>query len=118
MDNASWQVAATYVLTGERASSRSVTPLHPLNLKQRTWGAVEVGARYGALSVDKSAFPLFADPLTSASGARSWTLGVNWYANRNVKIVLNYEQTDFQTVEGGIKRKQERAVLERFQLAF
>ena len=80
--------------------------------------AVELAARYGRLSVDKSAFPIFADPLTSASAARSWTLGVNWYANRNVKIVLNYEQTDFQTAEGGVKRKQERALLERFQLAF
>ena len=118
MDNASWQAGATYVLTGEKASYRAVAPLHPLAIKQRAWGAVEVGARYAHLSVDKSAFPLFADPLESASGARSWTLGVNWYANRNIKIVLNYEQTDFQAVAGGTKRKQERALLERFQLAF
>jgi phosphate-selective porin OprO/OprP len=118
IDNAAWQVAATYVLTGERASYRSVTPAHAFDVKQQTWGAFEIGARYGRLNIDKSAFPIFADPLTSASAARSWTLGVNWYANKNVKIVLNYEQTDFHTVEGGVKRKQERAILQRLQLAF
>ncbi|MBI2819733.1 MAG: porin [Acidobacteria bacterium] len=118
MDNAAWQVAVTYVLTGEEASYRSVTPAHPFDAKQRTWGAVEVGARYGQLSIDKSAFPIFADPLSSASAAKSWTLGLNWYINKNAKIVLNYEQTDFQTVEGGVKRKQERALMERLQLAF
>ena len=118
MDNAAWQAAVTYVLTGERASYRSVTPVRELNLRQGAWGAFEIGARYGRLSVDKSAFPIFADPLSAASGARSWTLGANWYVNKNVKIVLNYEQTDFQTVEGGMKRKQERAILERLQLAF
>jgi phosphate-selective porin OprO/OprP len=118
INNAAWQVALTYVLTGENASTRSVTPARSLDLRQRTWGAFEIGTRYGRLTVDKSAFPFYADPLTAASAARAWTVGLNWYANKNVKVVLNYEQTDFQTVEGGVKRKQERAILERFQLAF
>ncbi|MBI4460834.1 MAG: porin [Acidobacteria bacterium] len=118
MDNAAWQVALTYVLTGESASYRGVNPAHPFGWKQRNWGALEVVARYGQLNVDHSAFPLFADPLSSAAGARSWTLGTNWYINRFVKVLLNYEQTDFQAVTGGPKRKQERALLERFQVNF
>jgi phosphate-selective porin OprO/OprP len=118
LDNSAWQVAATYVLTGEKASYRAVAPLHAFNPRQRAWGAIEIAARYHRLNVDKSAFPLFADPASSPSGAQAWTLGINWYANRNVKIVLNYEQTNFDTVAGGVQRKQEHALLERLQLAF
>jgi phosphate-selective porin OprO/OprP len=117
-DNAAWQVGATYVLTGEKASYRSVTPAKELNFKNGTWGAFELGTRYAQLSIDKSLFPIFADPVASAAGAKSWTLGINWYANKNVKFVLNYEQTRFQSAAGAPKRKQEHAVLERFQLSF
>lgn len=118
MNNSAWQIAATYVLTGEKASYRGVTPLNDLNIRNGIWGAFEIGARYGQLSVDRSAFPLFADPLRAATGAKSWTAGLNWYANRNVKFILNFERTNFQSVPGAPKRKQENAVLERFQLAF
>jgi phosphate-selective porin OprO and OprP len=118
MDNSAWQVAATYVLTGEPASYRSVTPREAFDLKQHHWGALELAARYGRLSVDKSAFPFFADPASQAAGARSWTVGANWYVNKNVKLVLNYEQTNFDQASQGLERKQERAILERLQLAF
>lgn len=117
-DNTAWQLGATYVLTGEKASYRSVTPAKEFNLKNGTWGAFELGARYAQLAIDKSVFPLFADPVASAAGAKSWTLGINWYANKNVKFVVNYEQTRFQSAAGAPRRKRENAVLERFQLTF
>jgi phosphate-selective porin OprO and OprP len=118
IDNSAWQVAATYVLTGEPASYRSVTPREAFDLKQHHWGALELAVRYGRLRVDRSAFPFFADPTGQAAGVRSWTVGANWYVNKNVKLVLNYEQTNFDQAFQGIERKQERAILERLQLAF
>jgi len=118
LDNSAWQVAASYVLTGEDASYRSVSPAQPFDLAQGTWGAFEVAARYGALHVDKDAFPFFADPTKSARVAQAWGVGFNWYLNRNVKFQLNYEQTDF--TGGGVKgeRPKERVILSRFQIAF
>lgn len=118
LGNDAWQVAVSYVLTGENASSRSVAPAKSFDLTKRTWGAFEVAARYGELSVDRDAFPVFADPTRAARTAESWGLGLNWYWNRNVKFQLNYEQTDF--TGGGVQgeRPKERALLSRIQLTF
>ncbi len=45
-------------------------------------------------------------------------MGVNWYWNRNAKLVFNYEQANFDggTVSGD--RETENAFLSRLQLAF
>ncbi len=48
--------------------------------------------------VDDKAFPLFANPASAASVADSVGLGLNWYLNRNLKVMLDYERTEF---EGG-----------------
>jgi phosphate-selective porin OprO/OprP len=117
LQNHAWQIALSYVLTGENASFRSVSPAQSFDLTKGTWGAFEVAARYGELRVDRDAFPFFADPTRSARIADSWGLGLNWYLNRNVKFQLNYEQTDFTGGTQG-ERPKERAILSRFQLAF
>ena len=118
LDNESWQVAVSYVLTGENASYRSVSPVKPFDLTKGTWGAFEVAARYGELNIDKDAFPIFADPTRAARVAESWGLGLNWYLSRNVKFQLNYEQTDFTGGSTKGERPKERAILSRFQVAF
>jgi phosphate-selective porin OprO and OprP len=114
-----WQVAASYVLTGEENSWRGITPKRPFNLSGGGWGAWEIAARYSELDIDDDTFPVFSNPDTSATRARSWTIGVNWHLNRNVKFNLNYEQTDF---EGGdqnpITAQKEHAILTRAQVSF
>ena len=40
--------------------------------------------------------PGFADITKSARRASAWAVGLTWYLNRNVKYVLNYEQTSFR----------------------
>jgi phosphate-selective porin OprO/OprP len=74
--NKAWQVAASYVLTGDDASYNGVNPKHPFNLKTGDWGAFEVVGRYGVLDVDNDAFAgsaaSFANPATSASKATAW----------------------------------------------
>ena len=55
LENDAWQIALSYVLTGENASYRSVSPAQPFDLTKGTWGAFEVAARYGELTVDSGA---------------------------------------------------------------
>ena len=132
--NTAWQVEASFVLTGEKATYNGVTPNHPFDLKKGGWGALELAGRYGDLRFDPSAFSTtpktadqrFADPTKSAQEAREWGVGLNWYLNRNVKLVLNYEQTSFDGGAGSASataytihnRATEQVVLTRAQIMF
>jgi phosphate-selective porin OprO/OprP len=117
--NTSWQVAGTFVLTGERASFKGVTPKKPFDLKNGGWGAFELAGRYSVLHVDPDAFPVFASAATSAQEARAWAVGLNWYLNKSVKLVVDYEQTSFDGgAAGGKDRCSEHVVLTRAQVSF
>lgn len=117
--NTAWQVAGSVVLTGERASYRGVTPDKPFDLKNGGWGALELAGRYSVLRIDPEAFPTFANFSSSAQEARAWAAGLNWYLNRNVKLVLDYEETTFDGgATGGTDRQTERVVFTRAQVAF
>jgi phosphate-selective porin OprO/OprP len=111
-------VAASYLITGEDNSPRGITPKHPFTLREPGWGAWEIAARYSQLEVDDDAFPTFANPATSASKASSWTVGVNWHLNKNFKLQLNYEQTDFGGGTSELLQKGEKAILTRAQISF
>jgi phosphate-selective porin OprO and OprP len=113
-----WQLAASWVLTGEDASFRGVPPRAPFDRETGAWGAVELVARFSALDVDDDAFPFFADPAVAASEATAWAVGVNWYLGRGVRLGANYETTSF---EGGAPtgdREDERVLLTRLQINF
>jgi phosphate-selective porin OprO/OprP len=112
-----WQAAGSFALTGENASYRGLSPKRPLTAKG--YGAFEVVARYSKLVVDDDAFPTFADPARSARKAKEWAVGLNWYAERRLKIGVNYGQTEFDGgAAGGADRTTEKALLTRFQVAF
>jgi phosphate-selective porin OprO/OprP len=164
LNNDAWQIAATYLLTGEDASFKGIKPKNEFDFEKGGWGAWELTLRYSQMNIDANAFKnangagalnaqtsatnaallagpsatdSFADPTLSASKARSWTAGVNWYLNTNAKIVLNYEQTTFDggsgtanaftgtaantfaTAGNKVKdRPDERSLIARVQLAF
>ena len=124
VDNTAWQVESSYVITGEPASFRGVSPFQPFDPAAGKWGALEATARYGELKIDDVAFDKgFASRTASASKAEEWVIGANWYLNKNIKLVLNYAQTDFKGGGGGTaakpaNRKTEQAVATRVQLAF
>jgi phosphate-selective porin len=62
---------------------------------------------------------VFANPATSATRAQGGTLGLNWFLNRNVKAVLNYEFTSFTRGPAGVvTSSDEHAVLTRVQLSY
>jgi len=112
-----WQVALSYVLGG-RASYRGALPDHPFDPAAHRFGAVELAARYNVLAVGDEAFPLFANPASSARRAAAWAVGANWYLNRGVKWMLDYEQTTFRGGAASGNRPDEKALLGRLQVSF
>jgi phosphate-selective porin OprO and OprP len=121
LQNKAWQIAGSYVLTGEDASFNGVAPKNNFDLGAGTWGAFEIAVRYANLDVDDAAFPNFADPAVSATEASSWGLGLSWYLNRTLRASINYYHTDFKTSSAnpsGVIRQDENALLTRLQLNF
>jgi phosphate-selective porin OprO/OprP len=116
--NTAWQVAASWFLTGEENSFKAVPPKNPFKFGNKGWGAFELTARYGELDVADDTFPFFASPTTSASKATSWGAGVNWHLNRNVKLSLNYDQTNFEGGNSPLLNNGEKAILTRAQFSF
>ena len=113
-----WQVAGSVVLFGGSPTFRAVTPKTNFDLKAGTWGALELAARYGQLTIDDAAFPLFADSLTQASEAKGFGIGLNWYLNRNVRLLASYEETTFAGGAATGDREKERVLFTRMQFAY
>jgi phosphate-selective porin OprO and OprP len=118
--NHAWQVAASYFLTGEDNQFGAVTPRRPFTWSGSGWGAFELAARIGSLTIDEDTFPLYA-AANSASEAREWGVGLNWHLNRNVKASVNYLNTNFQgggRAKGDVTARDEDLILARLQLSF
>jgi phosphate-selective porin OprO/OprP len=118
LSNTAWQVAASWVLAGGEASYRGVTPRQPFDPASHTWGAFEVAGRVERLEVDRDSFPIFANLATSAHVARAWGVGFNWYLNRSVRVLLDYQKTSFDGGAATGDREDETVYLSRFQIAF
>ena len=122
LQNTAWEITGGWVLTGEDAGYNGVTPAHPFNLHDGGWGAWQVVARYADLNVDNKAFADgFANPLTSASDARAWAVGLNWYLNRNIRVNASFSHTSFTGGHGAaatVTAYPENVLFTRIQLAF
>ncbi|MGA2712821.1 MAG: porin [Bryobacteraceae bacterium] len=115
----SWQVQASYILTGEKKSFGSPVPRHPFAPFDHGWGAWEIAARTGDFRVDQGLFAAgFASLSTSPSFAREWVAGVNWYLNRIFRISMDYGHTNFLGGAVNADRAAERVILARFQINF
>lgn len=120
LTNDAWQGVVSWVLTGEDASYTGVTPKKNFDPQAGTWGAFEVAGRFQKLQIDPQTFTLgFASLATSASVATAYTVGLNWYLNKFVKFVTDYEETWFSGGNGATgSRPIERVFDTRWQLAF
>jgi phosphate-selective porin OprO/OprP len=117
-EHGAWQVAASYVLTGEAASYKGFKPASPYAAGAPGWGAFEVALRHGVLDIDDDVFPVHADPLASVSEVENTGVALNWCLTGNARVSFDYEATSF---EGGATtgdRLDEKALLTRLQLAF
>jgi phosphate-selective porin OprO/OprP len=119
LTNGAWQVALSYALTGENASYAGLIPASSFAPGEGRWGAVEVAARYHSIDFDDDSFPLYADPAESATQARGFTVGLNWYLNRWIKVQLDYDRTWFDGgAAAGADREDESMILTRLQLSY
>jgi phosphate-selective porin OprO/OprP len=129
VQNTAWDITGSWVLTGEDASYTGVTPRHPFDPRNNQWGAFQLVARYAGLSVDDKAFAgsaatRLADPTKSASGAQAWSVGLNWYLNKNFRANLSYSHTTFDSYAnniigaGNVGAQPESVIFSRLQLAF
>ncbi|HMP81877.1 MAG TPA: porin [Verrucomicrobiota bacterium] len=116
--NTGWAVSASWFVTGEDNSFKAVTPGKPFTFGGEGWGALELTARYAQLNADNDTFPLYANPDTAASKASSWGVGANWHLNRNVKLSLDYEQTEFDGGNTDFLKDGEKVILTRAQFSF
>jgi phosphate-selective porin OprO/OprP len=129
LQNTAWEISGGWVLTGEDTTYTGVTPRYPFDPRNGHWGALQIVARYSELDVDKAAFPLFANPAVSASAAQEWSVGLNWYLNRNIRVNASYAHTTFTgggagtgasalSAPGAVTTHPEEVFFTRVQLAF
>jgi phosphate-selective porin OprO/OprP len=113
-----WQLAASWVLTGETATDAGagVRPRAIFDPSTGHWGAFQVAARVHELEVDRAVVDLGFAATGSSRKAQSWTVGLNWILAGNVKYVLNVERTVFDDNAGA--RRPENGVAFRTQLNF
>jgi phosphate-selective porin OprO and OprP len=89
---------ASYVLTGEShpynpasASYGGINPSNPFSLTGGGWGAWEIAGRYSTIDLNDQV----GSALGIAGGRQTiYTLALNWYINRNVRLMFNYLHGD------------------------
>lgn len=124
LSNTAYSVTASYVLTGEDASFKGVKPSQPYAIGGDGFGAVELVARVGNLSIDDDAFvgtaaTRLANPDVSAKKADSYGVGVNWYLTQNAKLTADYNETRFEGgAAAGADRNTEKALFTRLTIQY
>ena len=127
--NQAWQVVGSYVLTGEDASYTGVKPRTNLSFHDHTWGAFQVVARYGQMTLDNNYYTSDGGPSTGLGGAfvsqgpRIVTdigVGINWYLNSNVKAQVQYDNTSYTGGSWPVtpQNADQNVFLTQLQLAF
>ena len=125
LQNNAWEISGSWLLTGEDAAYAGVTPLHPFDPRNNKWGAWQLVVRYANLDVDDNAFTKgFASATTSASAAQAWSVGINWYLNKNFRANASFSRTIFDSYPGStpaatsIIARPENVLFTRLQLVF
>lgn len=93
-----WYASATWLVTGEDKEDFN-GPRDPLVTEGI--GAIELGARYERLRFESAEKigPAFSNPRAEhilPNSDAMWTLGVNWFPNRWVRVVANAIREDFE----------------------
>jgi phosphate-selective porin OprO and OprP len=147
LDQTAWYAEALWAITGEKYADGykngvmgGIKPLKDFDPATFSGGAWEIGLRYNQLdmsdnsptgiAVGQTGANIDASITTKAAGfakAKSYTAGVKFLPNSNMRFMLNYVKTDFSDAIGGTtggivlnnKRiDEEQSVLMRAQWMF
>lgn len=118
VDHDAWQVAASWVITGEPAlPDRNIRPRVNFDPPTGHVGALQLAARLQRLKVGDAAFTRGLATANASQKADVLTLGANWYPNPYIKWALNFERTVFDGSTSAA-RSPENTLALRAQLAF
>ena len=106
VEHTAWQVAGSWVLTGEPAVERNVRPRINFDPPSNHWGALQLVGRYQRLYVSRNAFDLGLAAAGASTRADAWVVGVNWYMNPLVKWYVNVERTIFDGTTRAARRPE------------
>lgn len=116
MTNTAWEINTSFIVTGETAGER-VHPKRIFDPQKHEWGALQLTARYGGLSVDSAVFATGLALAGSSQQVNVGTVGAIWYLNANMKALFNLERSVFDHDPNG-PRYAEHAALIRLQLNY
>ena len=119
VQHGAWQVAGSWVITGENATDAGagVRPRANFDFGNGNWGAFQLAARYHELRIDRDAFTFNLAAAGASRTAESWTVGLNWYLTGNLRYTFNFERTVFDGAASG-PRRAENAAAFRTQVSF
>lgn len=106
LNHEAYNFAVGYVLTGEDANYKGVTPKTTFNPSAGTWGAFEVVARFAGVDIDDEAFEVpagsasLANINNSATKVTTYGVGLNWYLSKSVRFNLDYFHNKFDLPTG------------------
>lgn len=118
--NFAWQVAASYMLTGEKNSLKAIKPKRPFNPSTGGLGALQIAARAGQLTADDGIFAAgYSDPNIWARQSTTFGAALNWILNDNIKLTLQYDYTSFLGgAPDGANAPDNNAITTQLQLSF
>ena len=88
-----YYVEGSFMLTGEdEIPNGRVVPKRPFNIGEGGFGAFELVARFGCVSMDRSVLEELGSvfPGANSNRASSITIGFNWWPIQNVRFGLDY----------------------------
>ncbi len=108
-DFSGWYVQAAWALTGEVRNWNAANgvfsglkPAKPFSFDGEGWGALELAGRYSVADLNYR-----EELLPGAGGIRggeqtTWTAGLNWYANNNIRFLLDYQWVEVDRRSTGV----------------
>jgi phosphate-selective porin OprO/OprP len=125
-ETTAWNLTMSYVLTGEDNGLDGIVPARPLNFSTGDIGAWELAWRYDGIAIGANMFRpltqggLGASAVDNATAANGFSLGLNWYPNRLIRLGLTVEYQAF-TGGGGqdtVAENNELGFITRLQLMY
>lgn len=97
LQHQAWVVQTQFLLTDDEAAYDRATPKHPFDLsKPGAWGAWELALRYSEQRIDPATFRLsFADATQYVQTTKAFSVALNWYLSREVRLQWIWEHSDF-----------------------